>query len=73
MGLGNPLKDRSRKPLSKAFWARANEIYAEKFSDSDGRLRATFSIIWLSGWAPAPGQPKALKPGSAMRSLKDAL
>jgi hypothetical protein len=73
MGLGNSLNARSRKPLTRAFWAGANEIYAAKFSDADGRIRATFSIIWLSGWAPAPSQPKALKPGSATISLKDVL
>jgi SAM-dependent methyltransferase len=73
MGLTNALNARSRKPLTKTFWAKANEIYARKFSDKDGRLRATFSMIWLSGWAPAPSQPKALKPGSAAISLKDVL
>jgi hypothetical protein len=73
MGLGNALNARSKKPLTKAFWARAAEIYTAKFCDADGRIRATFSIIWLSGWAPSPSQPKALKPGSATISLKDAL
>ena len=73
MGLGNALNARSRKPLTRAFWAKANEIYAEKFSDADGRIRATFSVLWLSGWAPSASQPKALKPGSATVSLKDVL
>ncbi len=73
MGLANTLNARSRKPLTKTFWAKAADIYKSKFADADGRIRATFSIIWLSGWAPAPGQPKALKPGSARMSLKDAL
>lgn len=73
MGLGNTLNARSRKPLTKAFWAKANEIYRQKFSDADGRIRASFTIVWLSGWAPSPGQPKALRPGSATISLKDVL
>ncbi len=73
MGLTNALNARSRKPLTNTFWAKAAEIYARKFSDKDGRIRATFSIVWLSGWAPAPTQPKALKPGSATISLKDVL
>jgi hypothetical protein len=73
MGLGNALNARSRKPLNRAFWAKADEIYAKKFADPDGRIRATFVIIWLSGWAPSPSQPKALKPGSAKISLKDVL
>jgi SAM-dependent methyltransferase len=73
MGLGNVLNARSRKPLTRVFWAKADEIYARKFSDADDRIRATFSIIWLSGWASSPSQPKALKPGSATVSLKDVL
>jgi hypothetical protein len=49
------------------------EIYARRFSDPDGRLRATFDVIWLSGWAPDDSQQKALKPGSAKMRLADAL
>ena len=53
--------------------ARAAAVYAERFSDPDGRLRATFDIVWLSGWAPHESQPKPLKPGSATTRLADAL
>jgi hypothetical protein len=49
------------------------EIYGERFADPDGRLRATFEIVWLSGWAPDPSQQKPLKPGSAKARLADAL
>jgi hypothetical protein len=49
------------------------EIYAQRFSDPDGRVRATFDIIWLSGWAPDASQQKALPPGSARMRLADAL
>lgn len=73
MGMQNILLDRSRKPLSKQVFLRAAEIYAERFSDPDGRIRATFSTIWLSGWAPHESQQKPLKPGSAKTSLADAL
>ena len=73
MGLGNALLARSQKPLTRIFWARASEIYTARYADADGRIRATFSTIWLSGWAPALSQPKALKPGSATMSLKDVL
>jgi hypothetical protein len=73
MGLSNSLNARSRKPLTKTFWAKAAEIYATRYSDVDGKIRATFSIVWLSGWAPSPSQPKALQPGSAKISLKDIL
>lgn len=73
MGAGNALLARSRKPLSRRVLIRAAEIYAEKFADADGRLRATFSIIWMSGWAPHAMQPKPARPGSATKSLADAL
>ena len=73
MGMQNILRDRSRKPVSKRLFLRAAEIYAERFSDPDGRIRATFSVIWLSGWAPHESQQKPLKPGSAKASLAEAL
>lgn len=73
MGMANILTGRSRKPVSRRFFIRAAEIYAERFSDADGRIRATFSFIWMSGWAPHQSQQKPLKPGSAKTSLADAL
>ncbi len=73
MGMANPLKGRSRKPLGRSFFLRAAEIYAERYSDPDGRIRATFSIIYVSGWAPHESQQRPLKPGSAKVRLADAL
>jgi SAM-dependent methyltransferase len=73
MGATNPLVDRSRRPLSRALLTRMLEIYAERFTDADGRIRATFDIIWLSGWAPHESQQKPLVPGSATHRLADAL
>jgi SAM-dependent methyltransferase len=52
MGATNVLVERRRVPLRRATLARMAEIYAERFADADSRLRATFEIIWLSGWAP---------------------
>jgi SAM-dependent methyltransferase len=72
-GGANALHARSRTPLRRAVLARAAALYAEKFSDPDGRLRATFDTLWLSGWAPHPSQPKPLQPGSATTRLADAL
>jgi hypothetical protein len=72
-GWTNPLIARARKPLTRAFWAQAAALYAERFADGDGRIRASFNIVWVSGWAPAPTQPKPLRPGSATISLKDVL
>ena len=73
MGETNALVDRARRPLSRAVLARTLEIYAERFADPDGRVRATFDIITLTGWAPHPDQQKPLKPGSARMRLADAL
>lgn len=73
MGATNVLSERRRTPLKRATLQRLAEIYAERFSDVDGRLRATFEIVWLSGWAPHASQQKPLKPGSAARRLADAL
>lgn len=73
MGLTNALHDRRRTPLRRATLMRAAAIYAERFSDPDGRLRATFEILWLSGWAPHESQQKPLRPGSAKTRLADAL
>jgi SAM-dependent methyltransferase len=73
MGATNVLKERRRKPLRRATLRRMTEIYAERFSDADGRLRASFEIVWLSGWAPHESQQKPLRPGSATQRLADVL
>jgi SAM-dependent methyltransferase len=73
MGAGNILVERRRTPLRRATLRRLIEIYAERFADADGRIRATFDIVWLSGWAPHESQQQPLKPGSARTRLADAL
>src|SRR5947207_559060 len=73
MGATSPFLGRSRRPLRRATLTRMMQIYGERFADYDGRVRATFEIIWLSGWAPHETQQKPLAPGSARRRLADAL
>jgi SAM-dependent methyltransferase len=73
MGATNILTERRRTPLRRATLLRMAHIYRERFADPDGRIRATFDIVWLSGWAPHASQPKPLKPGSAKASLEDAV
>jgi len=73
MGATNALFARRRVPLRRATLMRMAEIYHERFADADGRVRATFEIVWLSGWAPHPDQQQPLKPGSAQARLADAL
>jgi SAM-dependent methyltransferase len=73
MGAANVLVKRARKPLRRHVVARAAQIYAERFSDADRRVRATFEIIWASGWAPHESQQKPAKRGSATMRLEDAM
>lgn len=73
MGMTSVLAGRSRTPLRKAVFFRAAEIYADRFSDPDGRIRASFPVIHLSGWAPHESQQEPLSPGSAKARLADAL
>lgn len=73
MGATNVLVERRRTPLSRATLRRMIEVYGERLSDADGRIRATFEVIWLSGWAPHASQQQPLRPGSAQRRLADAL
>lgn len=73
MGATNVLSARRRKPLRRDTLRRMLEIYDERFSDADGRVRATFEIVWLSGWAPHESQQQPLAPGSAKLRLADAL
>ena len=72
-GMTNALSNRSRRPVSRAFFLEAARLYGERHADPDGRIRATFEIVYLSGWAPHESQPKPLKPGSATVRLADAL
>ena len=73
MGATNILHARLRTPLKRSTLERVMAIYADRFADADGRVRATFEIIWLSGWVPHESQQKPLKPGSAAQRLADAL
>ena len=73
MGMTNALVERRSSGLRRATLRRAAEIYAERFADPDGRVRATFELVWLSGWTPHESQQKPLRPGSAKRRLADAL
>ncbi len=73
MGATNPLVERRRIPLRRAVLVRMMEVYADRFADPDGKVRASFDIIWLSGWAPHESQQQPLRPGSAKARLADAL
>ncbi len=73
MGATNILVERRRTPTRRATMLRMAQLYGERFADPDGRIRATFDVIWLSGWAPHESQQKPLQPGSAKASLAEAV
>ena len=73
MGEQNALAARHRAPVPRAFFARAAQLYAAHHGDGAGHLRATFELIFLTGWAPDASQPQPLRPGSAKARLADAL
>lgn len=75
MGEGNAMAARLRRPTRRDVFARAAAIYAETYPDRDdpSRIQASFDLVFLTGWAPSATQQKPLRPGSAQKSLADAL
>lgn len=73
MGEGNALAGRLKAFTRRDVFLRAADIYAARFGRGDGRVRATFEVIVLTGWAPGPGQQQPLRPGSAAFRLAEAL
>jgi SAM-dependent methyltransferase len=73
MGETAALTERHPRGLSRRILARAFGIYRQRFSDPDGRVRATFEVLTATGWAPHASQQQPLKPGSAKARLADVL
>ena len=73
MGEANAVADRRKGFSRRATLMRAAELYAERHADPDGRLPATFQVIYLTAWAPHESQPQPLVPGSAKTRLSAAL
>ncbi len=75
MGENNAMAARLRRPTRREVFARAAAIYAENFPDRDdpSRIRASFDLVFLTGWSPSDNQQKPLRPGSAKMPLADAL
>ncbi|MGE0630685.1 MAG: methyltransferase domain-containing protein [Hyphomicrobiaceae bacterium] len=73
MGATNVLTSRRRTPMRRATLLRACELYQDRFSDSHGRVTATFEVITMTAWAPHSSQQQPLRPGSATARLADAL
>lgn len=72
MGATSSLAAPSQHANRKLF-VETERIYKEKHMDPDGKIRATFELVFLSGWAPHESQQKAMKPGTAKNQLKDFL
>ncbi len=73
MGEGNAVAERSKRFTRRALFLRAGEIYTEKFAEAEGRIHASFEIIFLLGWAAHESQQQPLKRGSATARLADIL
>ncbi|WP_350335421.1 methyltransferase domain-containing protein [Coralliovum pocilloporae] len=73
MGGTSAFADKRTPALNRSILHRAEALYQEKYSDSDGRIRATFQIISFSGWAPHESQQRPLEPGGAKQRLEDAV
>lgn len=73
LGASNPLADRPHKMATLKLIQAASAAYEALAADSDGRVRATLEIVWMSGWAPHERQQKPLRPGSATVSLTKIL
>ncbi len=73
MGEGNALAARRRSIPPRALFDRAEALYRSNAADTEGRLTASFELIFLAGWAPDASQPQPLRPGSATARLADAL
>lgn len=73
MGMQNILEARNKNFAHPELFNKAAQIYAEKFSNEDGKINATFSFIFLSGWKAPLNAPPLPKPGSGKVSLQQAL
>ena len=73
MGETNAVRQRRTTFLRRDTLARLAEVYRDRFAEADGRIRATFQVVYLTGWAPHESQQKPLRPGSAKTRLADAL
>ena len=63
---------RGRVPLTRRVVAAAAQAFADR-ADPDGRVAERFDLVFLTGWSPAPDQPKPARRGSATTSLASAL
>ncbi|WP_431855753.1 methyltransferase domain-containing protein [Azospirillum sp.] len=73
MGETNAVLARRTVPASRTLLFEAARLYAERFAEPDGRIPATFQVLYLAAWAPHESQQQPLRPGSGQVPLADAL
>lgn len=73
MGEGNAIIRRDRNFAGRSFFMETARLYQDRFAEADGRIVASFEIIFMIGWAPHDSQQKPLRRGSAQTSLAEAL
>lgn len=73
MGETNVMTQRRKTFLRRQTLMEACRVYTQSFGTPDGRISATFEIVYLTGWSPGPNQPTPKRPGSATHRLADAL
>jgi SAM-dependent methyltransferase len=72
-GFTNVMSERSARPLRRDTLNALLAHYGSHHADPDGKLRARFETVYLTGWAPHESQQQPLKPGSAKTRLAEAL
>ncbi len=73
MGEGNALAGRRRRPAPRALFDRAEALLRAHHAAPNGRIRISYDLIFLTGWAPDASQPRPLRPGSASTRLAEVL
>ena len=69
MGEANALlRRRLRAAAARPTLARGLTIYQEQFGDAEGRVPATFDILFMAGWKPDPSQQQPARRGSGPSS-----
>lgn len=71
LGEGNALIGRRQHFTRRDVFMRAASLYQERYPAEDGKIQASFELIYLTAWKPDASQPKALRPGSATKQIPD--
>lgn len=73
MGESNIIAARDRRYVGRDFFPQAAQTYAARYSEADGKIEATFEVIYLCGWAPHESQQKPSPRGSGQVNLTEIL